>query len=255
MLLHAIDSGSGPPLVLLHGVFGSARNLGVVQRRFSATHRVIALDVRNHGHSPHAADMSYPVLAADVLETLQHLGALPCDLLGHSMGGKIAMWLALFHPEAVTRLIVADVAPARYRSDFHRYSQAMLALPLVPGLTRAAADAALADAVPDPAVRAFLLLNLLLPADRAASPSWQFGLAEIDAAIDGLVDWPDPARRGIMVRRCSLPVSVRVCASRASGADSRAVSVCGIHNARGRRPLAACRQPGWFRRYRFGISD
>jgi pimeloyl-ACP methyl ester carboxylesterase len=102
------------------------------------------------------------------------------------------MWLALFHPEAVTRLIVADMAPVRYQSEFHRYVQAMVGLPLVPGLTRAAADAALADAVPEPAVRAFLLLNLLFPADRSGSPRWQLGLAEIEAAIDGLIDWPDP---------------------------------------------------------------
>jgi len=194
MRLHAIDRGSGPPLVLLHGVFGSARSLGVVQRRFEGSRRVIALDLRSHGNSGHDATMTYPAMAADVLETLVALGALPCDILGHSMGGKVAMRLALFHPEAVNRLIVADVAPTRYHSDFRRYTQAMLGLKLVAGLTRAAADAALAETITDRAVRAFLLLNLNFPTDRAVATQWQFGLAEIDAAIETLADWPQPGQ-------------------------------------------------------------
>ena len=83
MMLHAIEAGTGgPPLVLLHGLFGSARNFGTVQRAFAQHRRTIALDLRNHGASPHAADMRYATMAADVLQTLERLDALPAMLLG-----------------------------------------------------------------------------------------------------------------------------------------------------------------------------
>ena len=102
MILHATEAGQGdPPLALLHGLFGSARNLATVQRAFAQHRRTIALDLRNHGASPHATDMRYATMATDVMQTLDRLGALPALLLGHSMGGKAAMQVALAHPDAV----------------------------------------------------------------------------------------------------------------------------------------------------------
>src|SRR5215475_7750889 len=98
MRLHAIEAGQGdPPLVLLHGLFGSARNFGSVQRALARHRRIIALDLRNHGASGHAGDMRYATMATDVRQTLAHRGALPTTLLGHSMGGKAAMQAALLH--------------------------------------------------------------------------------------------------------------------------------------------------------------
>ncbi|MBN8889725.1 MAG: alpha/beta fold hydrolase, partial [Rhodospirillales bacterium] len=96
----AAEMGAGAvrPLVLLHGLFGSAANFGAVQKRLAARGRTIALDLRNHGGSPHAAAMDYAAMAADVLETLDALGALPAMLVGHSMGGKVAMAAALEAP-------------------------------------------------------------------------------------------------------------------------------------------------------------
>lgn len=188
MILHAIEAGQGPPVVLLHGLFGTARNLGVVQRALAPRFRTIALDLRNHGASPHAAEMTYATMAADVLETLTRLGALPASLIGHSMGGKTAMRLALTRPEAVTRLLVADIAPVPYVHDNDRITRALLGLDLAPGLTRAAADAALAGAVPDASMRAFLLQNLAF----GAQPQWRIGLAEIAAAIPALEGWDVP---------------------------------------------------------------
>ncbi len=189
MRLNAIERGAGPPLVLLHGLFGSARNFGAVQRRLAEHWRVLALDLRNHGASPHAPGMDYGAQAADVRETLAALGALPAALAGHSMGGKAAMRLALDWPEAVSRLVVADIAPMAYPTHFGGYAKAMAALPLAPRLTRAEADAALADAVPDAAVRAFLLQNLL----PGAPASWRIGVSEIAAGLPEIEGWQAPA--------------------------------------------------------------
>jgi pimeloyl-ACP methyl ester carboxylesterase len=190
LILRAVERGEGapgqPPLVLLHGLFGRAANFGAVQARLAERRRVLALDLRNHGASPHDAAMDYDVMAADVAAALRDLAALPCVLLGHSMGGKVAMRLALAEPEAVARLLVADIAPVTYEPHFRAFAAAMLALPTPPGMTRAAADAALASAVPDPAVRGFLLQNFR----SGAQPGWSCGLREIAAALPAIEGFP-----------------------------------------------------------------
>jgi pimeloyl-ACP methyl ester carboxylesterase len=188
MLLNSIDSGSGPPVVLLHGLFGAARNFGMVQRALSPRFRVIAMDARNHGASPHAGGMRYPTLAADVLETLEKLGIERTAVIGHSMGGKTAMTLAVVAPQRVGRLLVSDIAPVPYRHGNDSVARAMRAIPLHPGLSRTAADAALADAVPAAEVRTFLLQNLQF----GAQPHWRIGLDEIAAAIPDLEGWESP---------------------------------------------------------------
>ncbi|MCQ4158403.1 alpha/beta fold hydrolase [Roseomonas sp. GC11] len=187
MQLRAITlgEGEGPPLILLHGLFGQAQNFASVQKMLAARRRVIALDLRNHGHSPHDARMDYPAMAADVAETLAGEG--PFHLLGHSMGGKVAMTLALTQPGRVASLIVADIAPVTYPPAFRPYAEAMQALPLSPGLTRREADAALAAAVPGPGVRGFLLQNLRLDAN---PPAWRIGLDAIATALPVIEDAP-----------------------------------------------------------------
>jgi pimeloyl-ACP methyl ester carboxylesterase len=185
MILHAAESGTGAPVALLHGLFGQGANFASLARRLSRSARVIVLDLRNHGASPHAPAMSYQAMAEDVLETLGARGALPCRLLGHSLGGKVAMMAALRAPGAVSGLLVGDIAPARYPPAFGPLTAAMAALPLTPDLTRAAADAALAAVAP-PAVRALLLQNLRL----GARPHWRIALPEITAALPALLDWP-----------------------------------------------------------------
>ena len=188
MILRVVEAGEGPPLALLHGLFGAARNFGTVQRRLAARFRVVAIDLRNHGESPHAPGMGYGMMADDVSETLAAVGALPAAVMGHSMGGKVAMRLALERPEAVSRLIVGDIAPVRHEPHFRAYTEAMRAMALPPGLTRANADAVLAPAVPDPAVRAFLLQNLRV----GAQPEWRIGLDVIAAGLPDIEGWPDP---------------------------------------------------------------
>ena len=187
MILQGVSMGEGPPVVILHGLFGQARNFGAVQRRISAARRVIALDLRNHGASPHGAGMSYAAMAADVVETLGAMGALPCALIGHSMGGKVAMAVALTRPEAVARLMVADIAPAPSPPRFAPIIAAMRAMTPHDGMTRAEADAALADSVPDAAMRGFLLQNMRF----GGVPAWKVGLAEIEAGLDDILGWPE----------------------------------------------------------------
>lgn len=189
MILHTVETGDGAPVVLLHGLFGSARNFGSVQRALASRFRVLALDLRNHGKSPHAADMRYATMAGDVLETLEARNALPAAVVGHSMGGKTAMAAALLRPEAVGRLVVADIAPVPYQHGNTVIAQAMQSLPLSPALTRAQADSTLAGVVPDAAVRSFLLQNLSF----GTRPAWRIGLAEIAAAIPDLEGWEKPA--------------------------------------------------------------
>jgi esterase len=183
VILHAVQAGEGPPVVLLHGLFGSARNLAAVQRALSPRYRVIAMDLRNHGASPHAAGMDYATQAADVRETMQALGVSVAAVVGHSMGGKTAMRLALDTPGIVSALAVADIAPVPYPPHFRDYADAMRQVP--GGVSRAAAGAALAEVVEDPGVRGFLLQNLR-PGE---TPVWRIGLDYIAEALPEIEGW------------------------------------------------------------------
>ncbi len=174
-----------PSLVLLHGLFGQARNFATVQRRLAEHRHVVTLDLRNHGASPHADGMAYATLADDVAETLGKLGLGRSDIVGHSMGGKTAMALALTRPELVRRLIVVDIAPVAYRHANAALVGALRALPLDAPMTRSQADRALADAIPDAVIRGFLLQNFV-PGER---PGWRCGLAEIADAIPQIEGW------------------------------------------------------------------
>jgi len=194
MRLNAVEAGEGAPLVLLHGLFGAASNWGAIQKRLSAGRRVIAMDLRNHGASGRDAGMDYPAMATDVAETLDALGAAPAAVLGHSMGGKVAMALALTRPEAVERLVVADIAPVAYPPALRGYVAAMQGIPLRPELTRREADALLAETIPEPGIRAFLLQNLRFG---DGAPAWRLALEEVAAAMPVIEGFPEmPGRYG-----------------------------------------------------------
>ena len=141
MILRTVRMGEGSPIILLHGLFGAASNWGRIQRRLAEDHLVLAMDARNHGASAHDPAVDYPTMAEDVLQTMDAEGLPAAAVLGHSMGGKIAMQLALAAPERVSRLVVADIAPVPYPPHFRDLTAAMLALPLRPGLSRAEAEA------------------------------------------------------------------------------------------------------------------
>ncbi len=174
-----------PPIVLLHGLFGRARNLGFFQRRLAAGRRTLAIDLRNHGDSPHG-QMDYHSMSFDLIETLAERDALPATLVGHSMGGKAAMTLALTRPEAVRRLLVADIPPAITGHGSSQLGRQMLRIRFPDHLNREAADALLADAIPNRDIRNLMLQNLRL----GARPGWQIGLEEITASMVNIEGWP-----------------------------------------------------------------
>ncbi|MCC6002597.1 MAG: alpha/beta fold hydrolase [Pararhodobacter sp.] len=191
-MLHIIrhgDTGQGTPLLIVHGLFGSARNWGVIARRLSDTRPVLAVDMRNHGESPWHDSHRYPDLADDLAAVIRANGG-PMDVLGHSMGGKAAMWLALARPDLVRRLVVADIAPVAYAHSQNHLIRAMQALPLSEMETRAEADARLAENVDDPSVRAFLLQSLDL---RANPPQWRLNLDILSREMEQITGWPDHA--------------------------------------------------------------
>jgi pimeloyl-ACP methyl ester carboxylesterase len=190
MILNSIEQGEGPPLILLHGLFGTAKNLGAVARGLSAQARVISMDLRNHGDSPHAPDMAYTTMAADIAETMNAKGIKAAPVVGHSMGGKVAMTLALTQPERIEKLVVMDIAPITYDHDYEGYVEAMQAIPLNNEVNRKAANAFLEAKIPDAALRVFLLSNLVL----GDNPHWRFGLSEIGGAMHTLLQWTDPVR-------------------------------------------------------------
>jgi pimeloyl-ACP methyl ester carboxylesterase len=174
------EAHTGVPLLLLHGLLGSLVNWQRIARRLAENHRVIVPDLRNHGRSPHHPDVSYPAMTGDVLALLDDLGVDRAVPVGHSMGGKVAMWLALNHPDRVTRLVVADIAPVRYQGRLGMLLDALLALPLERIEKRAEADALLARRIPDAAVRAYLLQNLV-----RTDSGWRWR-SNLQALRDGL---------------------------------------------------------------------
>ena len=190
MQLNAIaqgEAGERPPLVIAHGLFGSARNWGAVARRLAAERRVIAVDLRNHGDSPRSPDNGYEAMAGDLADTIAAHGGR-ADVLGHSMGGKAAMVLALTAPERVGRLVVADIAPTAYAHTQLDYVRALQAVDLAAVARRSDADAQLATRVPEPGLRAFFLQSLAIGARGAA---WKLNLPALAEQMPRIMGFPD----------------------------------------------------------------
>ena len=184
---NAASDEQDPPLLIAHGLFGSARNFNTLGRRLATTRRVVMVDMRNHGASPWDQENTYPAMATDLaLAIEQH-----CDgravVLGHSMGGKAAMTLALSRPNLLSGLIVADIAPVPHEHTHWPYIVSMQALDLGRITRRSDADPMLADAIPDPTLRSFLLQNLAVEEGRAR---WRINLAALRANMEALLDFP-----------------------------------------------------------------
>lgn len=189
MDLHHVDSGGeGRPLVVLHGLFGSADNWRSHVKQWQTQRRVIAVDLRNHGKSPHAPGMRYATQAEDVEALLDALSIERCDLLGHSMGGKVAMTLARQSPTRVARLIVADIAPIAYAHGHDAIFRAMRAVAEQPPADRKAADRIMAEFIDTPATRLFLATNLVRGEQGLV---WRVGLEQIEEDYPSIVAAPD----------------------------------------------------------------
>ena len=173
-------SQQGKPLLILHGLFGSLNNWNWQSRELAKTLAVTALDLRNHGASFHAPDMTYPLMAADVLAWLDANEIASCCIMGHSMGGKVGMELALQHPQRVERLLVVDIAPVDYSRKQAGHEEVFAGLEAVDVehlSSRVEADRLLSEYLDDKALRQFLLANLVAGAQGGFQ--WRFNLSAL----------------------------------------------------------------------------
>jgi pimeloyl-ACP methyl ester carboxylesterase len=181
-VIHGEDTAA-PPLMIAHGLYGSARNWGVIAKRLADSRRVVSVDMRNHGESPMTDTHSYADMAADLGEVI---GEGPWDIVGHSMGGKAAMVLALTQPDKLRKLVVADIAPVGYGHTQVQYIEAMRAVDLAQVETRGDADRQLAAHVPEDGIRAFLLQSLDVKGRR-----WRLNLDVLEREMTGIIGFPD----------------------------------------------------------------
>jgi pimeloyl-ACP methyl ester carboxylesterase len=176
--------GAKPPLLIVHGLYGSGRNWGVIAKRLSDERQVIAVDQRNHGDSPWTESHGYEDMAGDLAEVIEAHGG-KADVLGHSMGGKAAMVLALTRPELVNRLILADIAPVTYDHSQIQYIEAMRAVDLDAVEKRSDANDQLARHVPEPTLRSFFTQSLDIKEKR-----WKLNLDLLAEEMPKIIGFP-----------------------------------------------------------------
>ncbi|GHC26483.1 alpha/beta fold hydrolase [Aidingimonas halophila] len=190
--LHAVDSGAPTsdgestrlPLLIVHGLMGSVDNWRSHIKQWQVERRVVAVDLRNHGRSPHVSGMHYDDMAHDVLAVLDRLEIGRCHVLGHSMGGKVAMTLARRHPERVASLMVADIAPVTYQHGHDTVFAAMRHVENHAPTDRRGVDRLMADFITEKATRLFLATNLVR--DDEGVMRWRIGLDEIETDYDNI---------------------------------------------------------------------
>jgi esterase len=186
-LAHDAYGAGGDPLVILHGLLGSARNWTTVAKELGETRGVSVLDLRNHGRSPWAGTMSFDEMAGDVAAFLDSHRLRSATVIGHSLGGKVVMRLALTRPERVARLVVVDVAPVAYAHSFGPFIEAMAAVDLSTVRRRSDAELQIARRIRDPVVRNFLLQNLVKTEDGFV---WRANLEALAANMPELLGFP-----------------------------------------------------------------
>lgn len=187
MNLHYQVEGDGKTIILIHGLFGSAANLGLLARSLKNNYKVISVDLRNHGLSPHSDHFTYQEMAQDVLNVIKHLGIDQFSVIGHSMGGKVAMALAALAPNQLEHLVVLDMAPVSYQA--HRHQNVFNGLQEVNKHTitkRSEAEQFLAQHVEDAGVRQFLLKSL---AKQGEHYQWRFNVDGIIANYSTIMGW------------------------------------------------------------------
>jgi esterase len=183
-MLYSSVAGEGEPLILLHGLFGMGDNLSMIARPLSDHFRVYSLDLRNHGRSPRADTMTFSAMADDVRAFMDAQQLSKARLLGHSLGGKVAMQLALEEPERVDRLVVADIAPVEYRGNHDQVFAGLNAVDLATLSSRRQAEPVLQQFIDEPQVRMFLLKNLYR--NEQGVFAWRLNIAGLQQCYDDL---------------------------------------------------------------------
>jgi len=190
MELYYRKMGTGRPLIILHGLFGMSDNWMTIARRIAEKYTVYIPDQRNHGRSPHSPDFNYPVLLDDLKTFIETHVAAPVHLIGHSMGGKTGMLLALNYPDLLNKLTVVDIAPKPYnRPLFKTFLQQLLTIDLAGLQSRKEADERLAEKIKTPAIRQFLLKNLYR--DDALHFQWRINLNSLYQNINAILTGTD----------------------------------------------------------------
>jgi pimeloyl-ACP methyl ester carboxylesterase len=182
ILAHREYGENGPFIVILHGLFGQNDNWTSIARKLSETLHVFTFDLRNHGVSGHSDIFTYDAMAADVVETLTHLGIEKCHLIGHSMGGKVAMVCGQIAPENFESLLIADIGPKYYKPHHQEIIKGLQRLKLDELASRSEADKSLQEDIPDFGTRQFLLKNLSRNENNGFE--WRFNLDVIANQIE-----------------------------------------------------------------------
>lgn len=186
VVVHGAEA-TGTPLVIAHGLFGSASNFNTLGRALSADRPVVLVDMRNHGDSPWDDDVRYSAMAEDLARVIERHCAGRALVLGHSMGGKTTMALALDWPDHVAGVIIADIAPINYTHSHLPFIHAMLAVDLSGVTRRSQVGPMLADAIPEAPFRAFILQNLVIESGQAR---WRLNLRALLGGMTDLTAWP-----------------------------------------------------------------
>ncbi|MDU9004001.1 alpha/beta fold hydrolase [Sedimentitalea todarodis] len=184
MIIHGTPTDL-PPLLIAHGLYGSARNWSVIAKRISDSRQVVAVDLRNHGDSPWTDSHAYPDMADDLAEVISRTGGV-ADVVGHSMGGKASMMLALRHPDAVRRLVVADIAPVTYTHSQMPFIEAMRGVDLATLTRRSEAETQLAELGVERALQSFFTQSL-----DVAKKRWKLNLDTLAAEMPKIMAFPE----------------------------------------------------------------
>ncbi|MEM7296640.1 MAG: alpha/beta fold hydrolase [Bacteroidota bacterium] len=183
MKLHFRTLGEGEPLIIMHGVFGSSDNWQTLGKVFAESFKVYLVDLRNHGKSPHNDTFNYEVMVADINELMEDEGISQAYILGHSMGGKVAMHLSTKHEEKVSKLIVVDITPKYYPPHHKQIFEGFHAVDLNSLQSRKDADDQMAQVISNVGVRQFILKNL----DRSSDGfKWKLNLSVIEDAVENV---------------------------------------------------------------------
>lgn len=186
MQLNYKSFGTGPALLILHGLFGSLDNWQTLAKGFAEDFSVFIIDQRDHGKSPHTPEISYPLMADDLLDFMDQQGIYTASVIGHSMGGKTAMTFAVENEDRLDKLLIVDMSPRKNKAQHHVILDAMARFPMDKIKNRKEANEILAPDIPDMATRQFLLKNI--DRSRLEGFSWKFNLKTITEGYNNILE-------------------------------------------------------------------